>query len=174
MQAHLQNEKKVDCYNWTNICPPSDSSTSSFNTASDTSNPDRAGHENSEDIHNRDIPVALTPFPADGIDNFDVDNLLPMDFTEEELHPRAEPRTQDNHYVKHPTAGAAFGPGLTVLEDIRLNNKFAKEQEGNIFYPFASEMDWEVGSWLSRLNVSMELVDEFFRLEFLRRIYHSV
>lgn len=164
VQVHLQSKSNVECYNWYNA-PPSDQSTSSFDTSSSSS--DHAEQPVFESIHDN-APEA--PVHADGVDDFDFNNLPPMEFTEEELHPRAEPRTLENHSVKHPTAGAAFGPSLTVLEDIRLNDKHAKERKNNIYYPFASKVDWEVGSWLSRLNVSMELVDEFFRLDFVRII----
>lgn len=154
VQAHLSNDINIECYNWVHTHLESDSSDSSFGTNSDSSESVRAVPFEVEGDHNVDTLVDEAPLHVDGRDDFDFDNLPPMEFTEEELHPRAEPRTHDNYSVKHPTAGAAFGRGLTILEDIRLNDRHAMQREGNIYYPFASEMDWEVG-----MAIAFERVD---------------
>ncbi len=99
-----------------------------------------------------------------------MDDVPPMHFTHEELFPRAEPRSRDNFTKKHTAAGNPFGDGHTILDNIRKNDTFASERKENIYYPFASRLDWEVASWLSRLNVSMELTNEFFDLEFVSSI----
>lgn len=43
----------------------------------------------------------------------------------------------------------------------------AEGTHGNIYFPFACKMNFEVVLWLSQLNASEKLLDEFFKLSFV-------
>ena len=65
-----------------------------------------------------------------------------------------------------PEASTRFfaGSGKTFLDDFN-NDQFASEQRKNAFYPFASQADWEVASWLYNSRLSLATMDKFFALE---------
>lgn len=69
-----------------------------------------------------------------------------------------------------PGAARVEGKGENLFEKIKESARREPEREGNAYYPFSCEMDWEVALWLSRLNVSQAKVDEFFRLKYVRRL----
>lgn len=78
----------------------------------------------------------------------------------------------------YPGASRIEGKGLHNYEKIYHHDTNAKERKGNEkdgpnpFVPFADFSDWEVARWLASLNVSMEKVDEFFKLNYVRSNSH--
>lgn len=108
----------------------------------------------------------------DGPDDFDpaavMDGHPNIQFEDDELHPPPQPRTEDLYVEEQVRGGRSYGPANTILDNIRINDTFAEERKHNLYYPFASNADWQVASWLSRLNVPLELLDEFFRLDYVR------
>lgn len=74
----------------------------------------------------------------------------------------------------HPRPDRTFGRTGTFLDDIRLNDQFAEERNDCLYFPFDSEMDWGVAAWLSRSGMSMSVIDEFFRLEYVRLVIPSL
>jgi hypothetical protein len=44
-------------------------------------------------------------------------------------------------------------------------DQYAEERKSNLFYPFASKQDWDVGYWLLSSGLSMAAIDEFLSLE---------
>lgn len=64
-------------------------------------------------------------------------------------------------------AAQTYGTKPTLLEEIHQNDTYSEERKDNLFYPFSSEEDWEVAAWLSGLNVSMKLIDGFFKLKYV-------
>lgn len=86
-------------------------------------------------------------------------------------HAKAEPHVLNCHRVKHQWGGKSFGPANTVLDDIRFNDKFWEERESILYFPFASELEWELAAWISKADMSKEHQDAFFRLQFVRISY---
>lgn len=156
--VHLQSRSNAQCYEWyhrlPNLTGEPDPSPLSSPPPSSPSSPATPP-----------VQETLANDEWEGIS--DVAETVNAQFSIDELFPRAEPRTFDNHTVKHPNAASPFGDADTILDDIRKNDEFASDRQNNMYYPFASRLDWEVASWLSRLNVSMELTDEFFNLDFV-------
>lgn len=67
-------------------------------------------------------------------------------------------------YVEiHPNAGMKYGLGKTFLESFD-DDRHAPERSVNLFFPFASKEDWQVGVWLSRSRLSMAAIDSFLSL----------
>lgn len=67
----------------------------------------------------------------------------------------------------HPTAADTYGRGKTILEEIHHSDQFAKQRNGNIYYPFVSKEDWEVAAWLIESGLSMAEIDKFLNLPFV-------
>jgi hypothetical protein len=63
-----------------------------------------------------------------------------------------------------PGAAQTYGVGQTFMEQFD-SDVHADRRKANIYYPFASKFDWEIGSWLLRSGLSMALMDEFLTLE---------
>lgn len=66
-------------------------------------------------------------------------------------------------------AGATYGRGLNIFEKAETSHAFAEERKkpGQENYPFLSEDEWEVGSWLASAGLSMAKQDEFLKLSWV-------
>ncbi len=84
--------------------------------------------------------------------------------------PPQEPNLSDFHRSYFSGAGETFGKGKDSLDEIFSNDQYADERKQNRFYPFSCEMEWEVASWLQRTHISTQLLDEFFKLRYVRCI----
>ena len=49
---------------------------------------------------------------------------------------------------------------------------FNAQRKVNLYYPFASRQDWELGSWLLRSGLSLVAIDKFLSLELVRQSHH--
>lgn len=43
-------------------------------------------------------------------------------------------------------------------------DRFSERRSENIYYPFASREEWELGAFLTRADLSMSVIDEFLSL----------
>ncbi len=69
---------------------------------------------------------------------------------------------------KHPTAGEVFGKARTILEEI--DHNASEEWKKNMYHPFSSSEDFEVGAWLSQSGVPMTHIDKFLKLPYVSRL----
>jgi len=60
----------------------------------------------------------------------------------------------------HPNVPSLYRGG-TVFLDQFLSDEYAALCQENLYYPFASGVDWELASWLLRSRLSMAAIDEF-------------
>lgn len=70
------------------------------------------------------------------------------------------------HKVEYPVHGTSdsFGTSKTFMD--RFNDDVhAPKRQKNIFYPFASQGEWQLASYLLRSNLSMASIDEFLKLD---------
>lgn len=63
-----------------------------------------------------------------------------------------------------PGASKTYGSAPSFMDAFDAD-LYAKARITNIYYPFTSRADWEMGSWLLRSGLSMRAIDEFLRLE---------
>ena len=61
-------------------------------------------------------------------------------------------------------ASVAYGTGETFMEKFD-SDGFTEQRKDNPYYPFASKADWEMGSFLIWLRLSMANIDIFLKLE---------
>ncbi len=71
-------------------------------------------------------------------------------------------------FVKHPNAAQCFGYGPTTFDRIKLDDQFRKERKTNIYYPFSCEEDMEMGLWLAGQGLSVNQIDNFLKLKYVR------
>ncbi len=71
-------------------------------------------------------------------------------------------------YTKlHPTAGKIYGKGRTFLQEIDDKDDAKTDRRTNVYYPFMSRQDFEMGAWLSESNVSRSQIEHFLKLEYV-------
>jgi hypothetical protein len=66
--------------------------------------------------------------------------------------------------VPFPGASQAFGKGKTFL-DIFNKDDYADIRNDNLYYPFASQAEWKLASFLLQSGLSMAKTDEFLKLD---------
>jgi hypothetical protein len=52
--------------------------------------------------------------------------------------------------------------------DIFRQDKYAKDRENNVYYPFASANEWELASYITRSNMTVAATDDFLKLRLVR------
>jgi len=57
-----------------------------------------------------------------------------------------------------------MGKGKTFM-DLFNEDTYAEERHHNIYYPFASQAEWQLASFLLKSGLSMVALDEFFKLD---------
>ncbi|KAH9167800.1 hypothetical protein EDB89DRAFT_1856148 [Lactarius sanguifluus] len=68
-------------------------------------------------------------------------------------------------------AAREYGRGTTFLQSFD-RDQYAQERKKNIFYPFASQAEWEMAAFLLRSGLSMASIDSFLSLELVSAIYY--
>ena len=63
-----------------------------------------------------------------------------------------------------PGASETFGRGKTFM-DLFDDDENAGNRETNLYYPFASQPEWELASFLLKSGLSMVAMDEFLKLQ---------
>ena len=72
----------------------------------------------------------------------------------------------DSEIPRHetfPLSGHVIGKGQGFMNNFHAD-KFAEHRAQNIYYPFASRDEWELGAFLSQADISMKATDEFLSL----------
>ena len=73
-----------------------------------------------------------------------------------------DPQSSSIEYF--PGAAKTYSGGSTFLEKFDMD-EFNSCRSSNIYYPFASRGDWQLGSWLLRSGLSMSAMDTFLSLD---------
>jgi len=60
-------------------------------------------------------------------------------------------------------ATQTYNGGSTFISKFD-TDEFSNQRTSNIYYPFASRGDWELGSWLLRSGLSMGAIDSLLSL----------
>lgn len=102
------------------------------------------------------------PTTVEEVDEDDEDDGLGVDG----LSSDDEPSPSKGHTETHPTAGKTYGKGRTFMQEID-EDVTSPESQSNIYHPFASRQDFEMGAWLSQSNVSMSQIDDFLKLPYV-------
>ncbi|KAI6003153.1 hypothetical protein EDD15DRAFT_2385610 [Pisolithus albus] len=68
-----------------------------------------------------------------------------------------------------PGATQTYKGGSTFINKFDAD-EFGQQRSSNIYYPFASRGDWELGSWLLHSGLSMGAIDVFLSLDLVRKL----
>jgi hypothetical protein len=69
------------------------------------------------------------------------------------------------YYTKFfPGSSESFGKGKTYM-DLFDDDEYAENRKTNLYYPFASQPEWELALYLLKSGLSMVAVDEFLKLQ---------
>ena len=98
---------------------------------------------------------------ADVLDGFGGDEDVAHNPVDEHQH------TPDPVVDAHPNTPSTY-PGGTTFMDQFFQDQYASSQKENLYYPFASRVDWQLASWLLRSRLSMAAIDSFLSLERVR------
>ena len=71
--------------------------------------------------------------------------------------------TASQHADMYPGAACMYGPGTTFMDKFDCD-KYADWHMHNIYYPFSSWSDWQLGAWLLCSHLSMESINQFLHL----------
>jgi len=102
-----------------------------------------------------------------------------QDFPDIEMDVTPEPRNlePDNSFYKelHPQ-GSRSRPvndeGLTFLELFN-KDEYAEQRTDNLYFPFASEEEWQLAAFLLKSGLSMSSVGEFLKLKLVGILHIS-
>ncbi len=87
--------------------------------------------------------------------------------------PDGSSNADDSHTKFFPGAAKTYGDGKDILSQIAEDDKFHEERKVNRYYPFSCETEWELASWLARLDVPMSAVDNFLKLKYVCKTHYS-
>lgn len=82
-----------------------------------------------------------------------------------------DPQSSWDGPVKDFYDGAAetLGRGETFKDKFQ-QDKYKKERQTNLYYPFASAGEWELAAFINRSGLSLAKTDEFLKLQLVRRL----
>lgn len=90
-----------------------------------------------------------------------MDNDVSMETPNVDIHPYGATGLYSEEY---PSVNKTFGYGTSFLNQFN-GDSFMHMQKDNVYYPFASFDDWEMGLWLLHSRLSMAAIDSFLSLK---------
>ncbi|KAG2124666.1 hypothetical protein DEU56DRAFT_873241 [Suillus clintonianus] len=89
--------------------------------------------------------------------------------SESQAHDEETPTHDSKVIDSYPDCAQSYGRGYTFL-DLFNSDENSKHRATNLYYPFSSWKDWEVGSWLLRSGLSMGKINSFLSLEMIKTL----
>ena len=127
-------------------------------------------HSQSPELQDSPMQDLLLELPIDDLEA-DFEEVL------DQLDPTSNiccippPDAIDQHRDFYPEAAHVYGKGHTFM-DVYDADKYTDKRKENLYYPFASKQDWEMGSWLLQSGLSMAAIDQFLHLQLVSLISH--
>ncbi|KAI5994395.1 hypothetical protein EDD15DRAFT_2165927 [Pisolithus albus] len=117
-----------------------------------------------------DIQMDFYDMPYDDRMDLQVDDV-PYDDRDLDLqHSPSGPGTPSAGKVEYfPGASQCYPGGRTFMDNF-FSDEHGELREDNLFYPFASQQDWQVASWLLRSRLSMAAIDSFLSLDLIKEL----
>ena len=82
----------------------------------------------------------------------------------EEAAPHPPSRSKNYYTEVYPGAAQTYGKGPTFMDGFD-GDEHAAMREDNLYYPWASQPEWELASFLLRSSLSMAVIDQFLSLK---------
>ena len=104
------------------------------------------------------------------LDHMNIDNM-PLDDQDLQI-PSGCGTTPLENLENFQGASRCYPHGTTFMDQFFLD-KYGKLHKDNIFYPFTSQKNWQITSWLLCSHLSMGAINSFLSLDLVRYIYLS-
>lgn len=112
-------------------------------------------------------PPTFSPFSSPSPSGSPLpENVEMMDITDDLGETSTEDSTPPQFYTDfYPGAAQILsGKGQTFLDNFD-EDQYADERKNNLFYPFLSQEEWELASFLLQSSLSMAAIDQFLSLQ---------
>ena len=106
------------------------------------------------DMESPPLMPSLPDIDMENVDNID-DQL-----------PQQEAVLPPFHTESFLKSSKIFGNGETYL-DLFDEDEYADARQTNLYYPFASQPEWELASFLLKSDLSRVAIDQFIKLQFV-------
>ena len=94
-------------------------------------------------------------------------NVMEVDNVDNQV---SEPVVTSRFYIEYFSgASEVFGQGETYM-DLYDKDEYAERRKKIPYYPFASQPEWEMGSYLLKSGLSIAATDEFLKLQLVSLI----
>ena len=129
-------------------------------------------------LHRRDHPngplVEPRSQPCQNYDEFLEGEIVsgasaPGGFGDPSYYPHQD-RTPTPVVDSHPHTPSVY-PGGTCFMGQFFNDRYATFRQQNLYYPFASRVDWQLASWLLCSRLSMAAINDFLSLELVGPLF---
>ena len=111
------------------------------------------------------MPPSLSEVDVmDAIDAMDMMDVNKANYQSDDQYPKQDATLPPTHTELFPGASDTFGQGQTYM-DLFDEDDHAGKREMNLYYPFASQPEWELASFLLKSGLSMVATDEFLKLQ---------
>jgi hypothetical protein len=107
--------------------------------------------------------TADTTDTTDTTDATDMMDAMDMDMNDDQ-YPEQHATLPPIYTELYPGASDTFGQGETYMK-LFDEDEHAEKRKKNLYYPFASQPEWELASFLLRSGLSMKATDEFLKLQ---------
>ena len=86
---------------------------------------------------------------------------IPLNLPEQ---PQPHSQLKNYHTEVYPGAAQTYGRGSTFMDEFDWDDHATMCKE-NLYYPWASQQEWELASFLLRSSLSMATIDQFLSLD---------
>ncbi|KAI6102451.1 hypothetical protein EDD16DRAFT_1716026 [Pisolithus croceorrhizus] len=117
-----------------------------------------------------DILVDFYNVPYNDWMDIQVDDMLYDDQDLDLQHSPSGPSTPSVGKVKYFPGTSRCYPGGRTFMDNFFSDEHGELHKDNLFYPFTSQQDWQVASWLLRSHLSMAAIDSFLSLDLIKEL----
>lgn len=108
--------------------------------------------------------------PMDGEESMDVDSQEPdhSGLGEEFRTDPSRPPSNGSESLPFPGAAQPLPKRGESFTERMAKDEFASRRKKNLYYPFASEAEWQMASFLLRSGMTMKDIDDFLKLQLVR------
>jgi hypothetical protein len=113
----------------------------------------------------------LDTFSADTQEDYVFDEDQDMEDYPEQNFSSSTPGLNNPLEEEYAAAAKVYGQGQTFMDRFGAD-VYAEHRETNLYYPFASKEDWEIGNFLEGSSLSVAAIDAFLSLGLVS--YHTL
>ncbi|KAI6027294.1 hypothetical protein PISMIDRAFT_8185 [Pisolithus microcarpus 441] len=117
-----------------------------------------------------DVWVDFCDVPYDDRMDIQVDDMLYDDQDLDLQHSPSGPGTPSVGKVEYFPGTSQCYPGGRTFMDNFFSDEHSELCKDNLFYPFTSQQDWQVASWLLCSRLSMAAIDSFLSLDWIKEL----